>query len=51
VTLNGRKLITTDADGRREQILKKDAELLAAYRDLFGIELAVLPALPMLAQV
>jgi len=51
VTLNGRKLITTDADGRREQILKKDAELLAAYRDLFGIELAVLPALPMLAQL
>ena len=46
VTLTGRRLITTDADGKREQILKKDAAMLAAYRDLFGIELTVLPTLP-----
>lgn len=50
VTLNGRRLLTTDAHGKREQILKKDAALLSAYQDLFGIELAVLPTLPTLAQ-
>jgi N-hydroxyarylamine O-acetyltransferase len=49
VTLNGRKLITTDADGKREQILKTDAAILAAYRDQFGIDVAVPPTLPMLA--
>jgi N-hydroxyarylamine O-acetyltransferase len=46
VTLNGRRLITTDADGRRERILKDDAAILAAYRDVFGIELAAAPTLP-----
>jgi N-hydroxyarylamine O-acetyltransferase len=43
VTLNGRKLITTDAAGRHEQELTDDAAVLAAYRDLFGIELTVVP--------
>ena len=43
VTLNGRKLIVTSADGRRERVLKDDAAVLAAYRDLFGIALTVVP--------
>ncbi|MBS2537929.1 arylamine N-acetyltransferase [Catenulispora sp. NF23] len=45
VTLNGRRLITTDADGRREKVLKEDAAVLAAYRELFGIELAAVPTI------
>lgn len=45
VTLSGRKLITTDAAGRRERILKDDAAILAAYRELFGIALTVVPTL------
>jgi N-hydroxyarylamine O-acetyltransferase len=45
VTLNGRRLITTDADSRRERVLKDDAAVLAAYRDLFGIALTVVPTL------
>ncbi|MEY9893513.1 N-hydroxyarylamine O-acetyltransferase [Catenulispora sp. MAP5-51] len=45
VTVNGRKLITTDADGRRERVLKDDAAVLAAYQELFGIALDVVPTL------
>jgi N-hydroxyarylamine O-acetyltransferase len=43
VTLSGRKLITTGADGRREEELEDDAAVLAAYRERFGIELTVVP--------
>jgi N-hydroxyarylamine O-acetyltransferase len=43
VTLNGRKLTTTDADGKHAEILRDDAAVLAAYRELFGIELTVVP--------
>ncbi|MEZ0109435.1 N-hydroxyarylamine O-acetyltransferase [Catenulispora sp. EB89] len=45
VTLTGRRLLVTDADGKRERVLKDDAAVLAAYRDLFGIELAAVPTL------
>lgn len=45
VTLNGRRLLVTDGDGKRERVLKEDAGVLAAYRDLFGIVLAVVPTL------
>ncbi|GGU46840.1 arylamine N-acetyltransferase family protein [Streptomyces lavendofoliae] len=46
VTLSGRKLVTT-VDGRRaERNLEGDAETLAVYRDLFGIVLDRLPAVP-----
>ena len=45
VTLNGRRLLVTDADGKRERVLKEDAAVLAAYRDLFGITLTVVPTL------
>lgn len=45
ITLSGRKLITTDAEGRRERVLKDDAAILAAYQELFGIALTVVPTL------
>ncbi|MFF9812214.1 arylamine N-acetyltransferase [Streptomyces sp. NPDC014006] len=44
VTLSGRRLTTTAADGaRRERELEGDAGVLGAYRELFGIELGVVP--------
>ncbi|MDF3297459.1 arylamine N-acetyltransferase family protein [Streptomyces tropicalis] len=44
VTLAGRTLTTTRADGTREVAdLTSDAEVLAAYRDLFGVELPTVP--------
>ncbi|MGW0756281.1 arylamine N-acetyltransferase family protein [Streptomyces sp. NPDC002814] len=44
VTLSGRALTVTAADGVREvRELGSDAEVLAAYRERFGIELAVVP--------
>ncbi|ACZ84919.1 arylamine N-acetyltransferase family protein [Streptosporangium roseum] len=46
VTLSDRLLIHTSEGGRREQRLSTDAETLAAYRDLFGIELTRLPPAP-----
>ncbi|MER5424733.1 arylamine N-acetyltransferase family protein [Streptosporangium roseum] len=46
VTLSDRLLIHTSEGGRREQRLSTDAETLAAYRDLFGIELTRLPTAP-----
>jgi N-hydroxyarylamine O-acetyltransferase len=45
VTLAGRTLIRTVAGERQEQALAGDAEVLAAYRDAFGIELDRVPAL------
>ncbi|MEU6102365.1 arylamine N-acetyltransferase family protein [Streptomyces flaveolus] len=47
ITLSGRTLKTTAADGGREaRELTTDGEVLAAYRDLFGIHLDRVPALP-----
>ncbi|MEV5663212.1 arylamine N-acetyltransferase family protein [Streptomyces flaveolus] len=47
ITLSGRRLTTTAADGGREaRELATDEEVLAAYRDLFGIPLDRVPALP-----
>lgn len=43
ISLNGRKLITTDAAGRHEQELTSDQEVLTAYREVFGIELPRVP--------
>ncbi|NUP46465.1 MAG: arylamine N-acetyltransferase [Catenulispora sp.] len=43
ISLNDRKLITTDATGRHEQELTSDEEVLTAYRDVFGIELPRVP--------
>ncbi|MEU8969106.1 arylamine N-acetyltransferase [Streptomyces monashensis] len=45
ITLGGRTLTTTDADGAREtRELGTDEEVLAAYRECFGIELSCVPA-------
>jgi N-hydroxyarylamine O-acetyltransferase len=43
VTLAGRQLIRTAADGTRTEDDLSDGEALAAYRDLFGIALVRLP--------
>lgn len=43
VTLSGRTLITTTGAGRTERTLD-DAEVLAVYRDAFGITLDAVPA-------
>jgi N-hydroxyarylamine O-acetyltransferase len=43
VTLSDRLLIVTDADDRTEHTLADDAEVLAAYRDRFGIVLDRVP--------
>ncbi|MFH8972611.1 arylamine N-acetyltransferase [Streptomyces sp. NPDC017890] len=44
VTLSGRRLVSTTADGRREEReLDTDEEVLAAYRDRFGIILDQVP--------
>jgi N-hydroxyarylamine O-acetyltransferase len=45
VTLSGRRLIRTLPDERRERELASDGEVLAAYRDLFGIRLDRVPEL------
>ncbi|MGN5378639.1 arylamine N-acetyltransferase family protein [Streptomyces lasalocidi] len=45
ITLGGRTLTTTDADGTREtRELGTDEEVLAAYREWFGIKLSCVPA-------
>jgi N-hydroxyarylamine O-acetyltransferase len=45
ITLSGRRLTVTAADGTREEReLGEDEEVLAAYRERFGIELAGVPA-------
>ncbi|MET8681593.1 arylamine N-acetyltransferase [Streptomyces sp. NPDC004647] len=43
VTLSGRKLLTTVAGERREEELRTDEEVLAAYRIHFGIDLDRVP--------
>ncbi|WP_406058159.1 arylamine N-acetyltransferase [Streptomyces sp. NBC_01077] len=43
ITLSDRKLITRTRGERDERILTGDDEVRGAYRDLFGIELDVLP--------
>jgi N-hydroxyarylamine O-acetyltransferase len=43
VTLSDRLLIMTDGDQRREETLTDDADVLAAYRDRFGIVLNRVP--------
>ena len=45
VTLSDRLLITTEDVKRTERTLGTDAEVLAGYRDLFGITLARVPTL------
>jgi N-hydroxyarylamine O-acetyltransferase len=44
VTLSGRKLVLTDGEDRREERELGDGEILAAYREHFGIALDRLPA-------
>lgn len=44
LTLSGRKFVTTERDERRESPLGTDAEVLAAYRDHFGLRLDRVPA-------
>ncbi|MEU1127403.1 arylamine N-acetyltransferase [Streptomyces sp. NPDC005899] len=43
VTLSGRTLVTTVAGERHKRVLDTDADVLAAYRDHFGLRLAVPP--------
>jgi N-hydroxyarylamine O-acetyltransferase len=43
VTLSGRRLVRTRGTARDEQLLTSDAEVLAAYRTEFGIELQRVP--------
>ncbi|WP_306325734.1 arylamine N-acetyltransferase family protein [Streptomyces venezuelae] len=43
ITLSDRKLITRAGGEREERILESEAEVRDAYRELFGIELTVLP--------
>ncbi|MCZ9351233.1 arylamine N-acetyltransferase [Streptomyces mutabilis] len=47
ITLSGRRLTTTTPDGgREERELVTDEEVLAAYRDRFGVHLDEVPAAP-----
>ncbi len=46
VTISGRTLIRTGTEGRTEEELTGDAELIAAYREHFSIVLDRVPALP-----
>jgi N-hydroxyarylamine O-acetyltransferase len=43
VTLNERRLIRTVAGERHETVLGSDGDVLAAYRDLFGLHLDRVP--------
>jgi N-hydroxyarylamine O-acetyltransferase len=43
VTLSGRTLTTTEHGLRAERTFETDAEILAAYREIFGIELDSVP--------
>ena len=43
ITLSGRTLITTGPDGKHEEALDSDAEVLDAYRRHFGISLDSVP--------
>jgi N-hydroxyarylamine O-acetyltransferase len=49
VSIAGRLLIRTSAGQRTEEQIAGDEELLAAYRDLFGIELPAVPRIPEVA--
>ncbi|MFD0021425.1 arylamine N-acetyltransferase [Streptomyces sp. NPDC058382] len=44
ITLSGRKLVTTVGSERHETPLRSDDEVLAAYRDHFGVRLDQIPA-------
>jgi N-hydroxyarylamine O-acetyltransferase len=46
LSISGRTLIETSGESRTEEPLATDAELLAAYRDYFGIILDRVPATP-----
>jgi len=46
ISVSGRTLIRTSGGSRTEQHLASDDELLAAYRDHFGIGLAQVPRIP-----
>jgi N-hydroxyarylamine O-acetyltransferase len=46
ITLSGRTLVRTTGTDRTEQVLSGDAEVLAAYREHFGIDLDRVPHLP-----
>ncbi len=46
VSISGRTLILTGGGEREEQVLPSDAEVLAAYREHFGIVLDRVPAVP-----
>ncbi len=46
ISISGRSLITTIAGVRSEQQLPGDGDLLAAYRDHFGVVLGQVPAVP-----
>ncbi|MEU4693534.1 arylamine N-acetyltransferase [Actinoplanes sp. NPDC023714] len=48
ISISGRKLITTSGEGRRVVPLATDEEVLAAYREQFGI---ALPRVPELSEV
>ncbi|MFG2191590.1 arylamine N-acetyltransferase [Streptomyces sp. NPDC048639] len=43
ITLSGRNLVTTTEDGRRQEELKTDDDVLSAYRSHFGIGLHHVP--------
>jgi N-hydroxyarylamine O-acetyltransferase len=43
VTLSGRTLVTTDAEGARQESELADPEILPAYRDHFGLTLDRIP--------
>ncbi|MEU5399058.1 arylamine N-acetyltransferase [Streptomyces sp. NPDC005963] len=46
ITLSGRKLVTTEHGDRREELLGDDTEILAAYREHFGLHLDRVPVDP-----
>ncbi len=43
ISIGGRTLIVTSGGERSERVLESDADLLAAYREHFGISLATVP--------
>ncbi|MFE3017649.1 arylamine N-acetyltransferase [Streptomyces sp. NPDC059256] len=46
ITLSGRTLVTTEHGERHEELLVDDGEVLAAYRERFGVRLDRVPADP-----
>lgn len=49
ITLKGRKLLTTVGTERHETQLDSDEDVLAAYREHFGLRLDRLPTVPVAA--